>query len=128
MVGKEKSGAESKDKCGILKESAAKKVLRLIIQQSTKIDIYKIKNTCEKIVMCDGSILEHNIFSYGGFSNMLLCYRRIRSSKSKISGTRSASLDKISSSNSRHRVVSSQGNKYIMVLYKKNGNHILVKK
>ena len=35
---------EEKIKCDILKESAAKKVLRPIIQQSTKIDIYKIQN------------------------------------------------------------------------------------
>ena len=40
----------------ILKESVAKKVLRPIIQQSTKCDAYKIKNTRKKIIVCNGSI------------------------------------------------------------------------
>ena len=40
----------------MLKESEAKKELRPIIQQSTKIDVYTIKNTHKKIVMCDGSL------------------------------------------------------------------------
>ena len=49
----------TQDKCGILRESVAKKflaqevVLRLVIQKSTKIDICKIKTTKKKIVMCD---------------------------------------------------------------------------
>ena len=34
----------------------SQKVLRLIIHQSTKIDIYKIKHTHKKIVMCDGTL------------------------------------------------------------------------
>ena len=39
-----------------LKRVCSQKVLRLIIQQSTKVDVYKIKNTHKKIVMCDGSL------------------------------------------------------------------------
>ena len=53
---KENSGVENEeDKCNILKESAAKKYW-LIIQQSTNSDVYKIKNTDKKIIVCDCSL------------------------------------------------------------------------
>ena len=46
----------AKDKMWYLKCICSQKVLRPIIQQSTNIDVYKIKNNQKKIVMCDGSL------------------------------------------------------------------------
>ena len=93
---------DEKRKCGIIKIVCSQKVLRLIIQQSTKFDVHKIKNTCKKIIVCDGLIQEHDIFSYGGISIMVSRFLRIGFYKSEISGIRWMSLDQ-KSLNPRHK-------------------------
>ena len=49
---------------------------KTIIQQSTNVYDYKMKNTCDKIVACNGSLRFNSrtkkIFSYKQFSNRVL--------------------------------------------------------